>query len=271
MEVKYNRYSHFGIPESLTKINSFFSMPNAHLVFAISLLIMFQACIFGTAMRLIKTRSQMLNFGEEVLFIPAQNEQGPGIKFVYPIITKEDILEIASDRPPSIIDSVNGREHWIFHWRRSPYMRDKGIHLELYFDNGLLSELFVDPRFSELLGEDRIEMLARNFVGRKTKVSLKDRTIVCQVPAEELTPYFPLNINDMRLIFGSENYRRRNDKMKKNEFKMIFRYLLDGSSGKKAKMSFGVVINQDTRQMQRITSKIGSFRLQFDLSQQPQN
>ncbi len=226
-------------------------------------------CFIGTINRLWQTRRQMLRYEEYIRYEPSTAERGPGLTFLDPKLTREDILSLASDRVPSTIDSLDGREHWVFTWHRRPMMRGKSINLHLLFMDDRMEMLYIDRRFAEALGEDRIEMLARNFVGRKTDLDLSGRRIVCSVPAEELAPFSPLMLEDLHKIFGKENRRRSGDNIPEDEVKLIFRYRLKGAKGDKAAMSFGATIKMDSGLLGRITSRIGSFQLEFDLSQQP--
>lgn len=226
-------------------------------------------CFIGTITRLWQTRRQMLSYDEYIEFLPAVDEAGPGLRFLEPRLTRDDILTVASERNPSVIDSVEQWEHWVFLWHRRPMMRGKSIHLHLYFLDDRLERLHVDRRFSDHLGGQRIEMLARNFVGGKTDLDLGGKRIVCEVPAEELAPFEPLMLEDLRALFGRENKRRSSNRIPEDEVKLIFRYRLVGASGGKSAMSFGATINMESGRLGRITSRIGSFQLEFDLSNQP--
>lgn len=239
------------------------------LLLALSAGLLSSGCLLGTIGRLWVTRRQMLSFDEFIRYLPSGQEEGPGIEFLEPRLTPEDIAAVASDRFPSIMDSVDGELRWVFQWVRVPVMRGKAINLDLRFRDNRLSQLRVDKRFSDYLGEERIEMLVRNFVGGKTDLDLGGKRIVCTVPAEELAPFTPLCLTDLRELFGLENKRRSSDSIPEDEIKLIFRYRLLGATGNKAAMSFGATIHQETSRLGRITSRIGSFQLEFDLSQQP--
>jgi len=227
-----------------------------------------QGCLLGTVARLWQTRGQLSTFDGVVAYIPSTEAEGPGLRFLEPKLTRDDVRTIASGREPSRIDSVDGLERWEFRWHRTPPQRDTAIHLWLDFRDDRMVRLAVDKRFAEDLGDDRIEMLVRNFTGGKTDLDLGGKRIVCPVPAAELAPWPAIDLLQLRRLFGLENYRRSEPGLPAGEVKLVFRYRLAGAQGDKARMSFGATIDERGR-LGRITSSIGSFRLEFDLTAQP--
>lgn len=225
-------------------------------------------CFMGTITRMIQTRGQLTKFDEFVRYLPSDSLGGPGLLFLEPKLTRGDVETIASGRAPSAVDSVDGVERWEFRWHRQPMQRGKSIHLWLDFRDDRLERLGVDKRFADELGDDRVEMLVRAFVSGETDLNLGAKRIVCPVPAEQLAPWPAIDVTQLQRLFGRESYRRSEPSLPDGEVKLVFRYRQAGLSGPKSKMSFGATIDQRGR-LGRITSSIGSFRLEFDLSAQP--
>jgi hypothetical protein len=227
-----------------------------------------QGCLLGTVSRLVQTRGQLSRFDEHVRYLPSDSLEGPGLRFLNPKLTRDDVRTIANGREPSRIDSVDGVERWEFRWLRTPAQRGTAIHLQLDFHDDRMVRMGVDKRFATELEDGRIEMLVRNFVGGGARLDLGAKRIVCPVPAEELAPWPAIDLEQLRRLFGRENYRRSEPNLPDGEVKLVFRYRLAGMQGNQARMSFGATINEQGR-LGRITSSIGSFRLEFDLSEQP--
>jgi len=230
--------------------------------------ILVSGCVIGTAIRLLQTRSQLLDFDHHHRFVSADYSHGPGFVFLDPRLTREDIRTIASGREPSLVDSLDNAERWIFRYVRRPPMRGKAINLELHFHRNRLSGMYVDRRFAEDLGNERIEMLLRTFVGRETQLDLSERSITCEVSEDKLRPFPALDHRDLVQLFGRENYSKRQQSDSLYN-RLVFRYRLVGASGRKANMSFSATVEGDSRRLLHISSRIGSFKLKFDLSAQP--
>lgn len=225
-------------------------------------------CLLGTVTRLLATRGQLTKFDGYVIYEPSDSLGGPGLRFLEPKLTPVDVATIASGREPSRIDTVDGVVRWEFRWHRQPMQRGKSIHLWLDFRDGRMERVRIDKRFADELGDARIEMLVRAFVGGDTDLDLGGKRIVCPVPAEQLAPWPAIDVVQLQKIFGRESYRRSDASLPEGEIKLVFRYRLAGATGNKAKMSFGATIDERGR-LGRITSSIGSFRLEFDLTAQP--
>jgi hypothetical protein len=234
----------------------------------IGLFLLFSGCVFSTVSHLWQTRRQMKNFDTYIRFLESTETRGPGFEFLEPKLCSADIRTLASKREPSHIDTLSDRVRWTFRWHRTPRQRRKAIHLTLDFQNDLLRELHIDKRFTEALGNPMIETLLRSFLGGKTKLDLGEKHILCQVPQEDLAGYPVIDLNMLHLMFGRENTRFIN-KEDDLENKLLFRYRLAGAKGSKSAMSFGAVIHKESDELARITSRIGGFRLEFDLSQHP--
>ncbi|MDP2359841.1 MAG: hypothetical protein Q8O14_03695 [bacterium] len=213
------------------------------------------------------TRNQLLKFDTHFHFERAAGDKGPALHFLAPKLTREDVRALVSGREPSTVTQRKGGEVWVFRYLRRPPMRGKAIHLELEFQGDLLTRVRVDKRFSDHLGDDRIEMLVRQFVGRDTELDLFSKRVVCKVPTRELARFRPLTQADVHALFGKESLVREVE-LKPHEPKFIYRYRLAGTAGSKAAMSFGATY-LDNHRLARITSRIGSFSLEFDLSGQP--
>lgn len=232
------------------------------------LLLLSPGCFIGTINRLWATRNQLLSFDEHVRFEKATATRGPGLRFLEPRLNQVDILALANGRSPSTIRRERDGEVWTFTYQRRPVTRGKAVNLELDFRGKLLTRLGVDRRFSEALGDARIEMLLRQFVGKHTSLDLFGKRVVCRVPAAELARFTPLRLADMRALFGPENLVREVP-LSPQEPRYIFRYNLEGAAGDKAAMSFGASFQIPGEQVARVTSRIGSFSLEFDLSGKP--
>ncbi|MFA7330540.1 MAG: hypothetical protein WC326_05625 [Candidatus Delongbacteria bacterium] len=221
-------------------------------------------CMLSTVNHLWATRRQLLKFDEFVRYEKAGPVQGPGIRLLQPRLTTEDIRALANGRPPSRILKDATGETWIFRWQRRPPQRGKTVTLELRFQSDLLVGLHVDKRFADKLGDARIEMLIRQFVGPATDLDVFHKRVVSHVPARENARFPALTLADIRELFGPENLIRELP-LKRDEPSHIYRYQLDGAQGDKAAMSFGVRF-QENRQLAMITSRLGSFSLVFDFS-----
>jgi hypothetical protein len=221
----------------------------------------------GTINRLWATRRQLLDFDRHVFFERATAARGPGLRFLHPRLTTADISALANGRAPSRRLAAADGEVWTFTYQRRPVTQGKSVNLELDFQGRLLTRIGVDRRFSEALGDARIEMLLREFTGQHTSLDLFGKRVVCRVPAAQLARFTPLRLADIRALFGPENLVREAP-LPPEEPRYIFRYTLEGTSGEKAAMSFGATFLANS-QVGRITSRIGSFSLEFDLSGRP--
>lgn len=228
--------------------------------------ILFVGCLADTVGHLWATRSQFLDFDRYLRFEAATAQRGPGLRFLDPRLTTKDVLAVASGRKATHVDRRAGRETWTFRYLRRPTQKGKAVTLELDFRNGLLERVGVDRRFSEQLGDERIHMLIRQFVGPNTELNLLSGRVICRVPKEELRRFAPLTRPAIVRLLGEENLVRE-VKLRKGEPKHIFRYKLAGTPGEKGAMSFGASFD-DLGQLSLITSRIGSFSLEFDLSGQ---
>jgi hypothetical protein len=224
-------------------------------------------CMVSTVNHLWATRNQLLKFDRNVRYEKSSADAGPGLRFLDPRLTMEDVRAVASGRLPSEVTRGQGTETWIFRYQRRPPGHGKAINLELDFQGDLLTRVRVDKRFSDQLGDARIEMLLRQFVGPNTDLNLFKKRVVCKVPARELARFTPLTLADIHAVFGRENLIRE-VRLAPEEPRHIFRYRLAGATGNKAAMSFGASFLADQR-VARISSRIGSFSLEFDLTGQP--
>jgi hypothetical protein len=235
--------------------------------------LLLSGCLISTVSHLWQTRTQLKKFSEYMLFLPATETLGPGMRFLEPKLTTRDIRALASKREASRIDSLEDLVQWTYLWHRTPRQRRKAIHLTLDFRQDRLCELRVDKRFSTQLGDAMVEMLLRSFVGGKTQLSLAEKHIRCLVPADTLATHPMLGLDELRSLFGRENTRKpsplspTDSTLRKD--KLLFRYRLAGTQGYKSKMSFGAVITRENEVLEKITSRIGGFRLEFDLSAHP--
>lgn len=221
-------------------------------------------CLLRTVNHLWSTRGQLLAFDENARFEASGPGRGPALCLLHPKLTREDVLALANGRLPSQVRKTPTGELWVFRWQRRPPMQGKAVNLELEFQHDLLVRLRVDKRFADQLGDARIEMLVRSFVGKETDLDVLHKRIVCRVPARENARFQALSLSDIRVLFGAENLIREVP-LKPGEASHIYRYLLDGAKGAKAEMSFGASFLPD-RQLAVISSKLGSFSLAFDLS-----
>lgn len=227
---------------------------------------LFSACLADTIGNLWATRSQFLDFDRYLRFEASTAQRGPGLRFLEPRLTIKDVKAVASGRLPTSVKRHAEGESWTFRYLRRPTQKGKAITLELDFRRGLLERIGVDRRFSEQLGDERIHMLIRQFVGPNTELNLLSGRVVCTVPKAELRRFPPLSRPAIVTLFGEENLVRE-VKLRKGEPKHIFRYLLAGTPGDKGAMSFGASFDA-AGHLALITSRIGSFSLEFDLSGQ---
>ncbi|MCA9787280.1 MAG: hypothetical protein KC488_12065, partial [Candidatus Cloacimonetes bacterium] len=183
-----------------------------------------------------------------------------------PLLTRDDVRTIANGRFASSIDSVDGEERWIYSWVRHPETIDRPINLELRFRDDRLCALALDPRFSQILGDARIEMLMRSFTSRITDLNLKAREIRCQVPLDSLARFAPLGASELMGCFGRSNYSR-NTEIPGNR-RHVYRYLLQGTEGDKAKMSFSGYLDFRRDLATAVSARIGSFSLILDFQEE---
>ncbi len=228
------------------------------------LLLLLSGCMIGTAFRLLQSRGHFLKFDKHFQFHPATEERGPVLEFLDPLLTLEDIETIANGRAPSVLDSVGMEQRWIYRWQRQPSFLEHPVSLELRFRDERLSSLSLDRRFSEVLGDERIEMLLRSFTSRITDLDLGERVIRCEVPADSLAGFSILDNADIHACFGRSNYFRSSDMP--GARRQVFRYRLEGTEGKKGRMSFSAHVDRHDQRALAISAKIGSFRLVLDLS-----
>lgn|GEM_PF-2593090 len=221
-------------------------------------------CLADTVGHLWATRSQFLDFDRYLRFEASTAQRGPGLRFLEPKLTMKDVLAVASGRKATTVTRRADGETWTFRYLRRPTQKGKAINLELDFRKGLLERVGVDRRFSEQLGDERIHMLIRQFVGPNTELNLLSGRVVCTVPAAELRRFSPLQRPAIVTLFGDENLVRE-VKLRKGEPKHIFRYRLAGTPGDKGAMSFGASFGAQGN-LSLITSHIGSFSLEFDVS-----
>jgi hypothetical protein len=226
--------------------------------------ILFASCLADTVGHLWATRSQFLDFDRNLRFEASTAQRGPGLRFLDPRLSTKDVLAVASGRKATSIVRRPDGETWVFRYLRRPTQKGKAVTLELDFRHGLLERIGVDRRFSEQLGDERIHMLIRQFVGPNTELNLLSGRVVCKVPKEELRRFPPLTRPALVRLLGEENLVRE-VKLRKGDPKHIFRYKLAGTPGEKGAMSFGASFD-DLGALSLITSRIGSFSLEFDLS-----
>lgn len=223
-------------------------------------------CLVSTVNHLWATRSQFLKFDEHCRYEASGPGRGPALRLLHPKLTRQDILSLAHGRQPSQIIHLKDGETWIFRWQRRPPQHGKSISLELDFYGDLLVRLRVDKRFADRMGDARIEMMVRQFVGPATELDLFSKRVICRVPALENLRFPALTLTDMHELFGLENLIRELP-LKKEEPSHIYRYQLDGATGEKAAMSFGASLSPN-HQVAVVSSKLGSFSLAFDFSGQ---
>lgn len=225
-----------------------------------------QGCLVATGVRLLQARKQLLEFDHTCRFVPSKGERGPELQFLDPVLTREDIRAVANGRPASRIDSVGREERWVFEWVRHPSTIQKPIHLELRFRNDRLTALALDARFSRILGDRRIEMLVRSFTSDITDLNLKRKEIRCVVPADSLKYFKAITAANLDQCFGRSNYSRLSDIP--GTRRHVYRYLLKGSQGDKAKMAFSGFLDRNRDQALAVSAKIGSYNLVLDFTEQ---
>jgi len=226
--------------------------------------LLFSGCLVSTVNHMWATRNQFLAFDGNFRYERSTADAGPALLFLRPKLNREDITALINGRHPSVVRKHQEGETWVFRYLRRPATRGKPVNLDLEFAGGLLRRIRVDKRFADHLGDARIEMLIRQFVGPASDLDLFAKRIVCRVPDRELARFDTLTMDDLRMLLGIENLIRE-VKLRPDEPKHIFRYRLDGTGGDKAAMSFGASCLADGR-LTRISTRIGSFSLEFDLS-----
>lgn len=220
-------------------------------------------CVVSTVNHLWATRNQLLKFDQHVRYEPAQGERGPGLRFLDPKLTRDDVRAVAGERKPTTVRHLPGGEVWTFRWQRLPRPAGPPVNLQLEFSGERLTRLGVDARFARHLGDGRIEMLVRQFVGPATDLDLFRKRVWCRVPGREASRFTPLTLKDMQALFGEENLVRVVP-LPKGEPSHVYRYQLEGTPGEKSAMSFGASFRKD--EVAVISSRIGSFSLAFDFT-----
>ncbi len=220
-------------------------------------------CVVSTVNHLWATRNQFLKFDQHIRYEPAAGERGPALRFLNPRLTRDDVRAVASERKPTTVRSLPGGELWTFRWQRLPRPAGPPVNLQLEFSGDLLTRIRVDKRFADHLGDGRIEMLVRQFVGPATDLDLFRKRVWCRVPGREASRFTPLTLKDMHALFGEENLARVVP-LPKGEPSHIYRYQLEGVRGDKSAMSFGASFQHG--EVAVISSRIGSFSLAFDFT-----
>lgn len=223
-------------------------------------------CMVSTGVHLWQFRNQMIDFDRNCRFVDARGERGPELQFLDPVLTREDIRSVANGRPATRIDKVGLEERWVFIWDRHPDTIKKPINLELRFRNDRLVAISLDARFSQVLGDRRIEMLARSFTSRITDLDLKRKEIRCVLPADSLARFTPLTTTHLDRCFGRSNYSRLSEIP--GTRRHVYRYLLKGVQTDKAKMAFSGFLDRNRDRAMAVSVKIGSYSLVLDFTEQ---
>jgi hypothetical protein len=173
---------------------------------------------------------------------------------------------VANGRPASRIDSVGREERWVFEWVRHPDTIKRPIHLELRFPQRPPFGPGPGCPLQPHLGDRRIEMLVRSFTSEITDLNLKRKEIRCVVPVDSLKHFKAIKAADLDQCFGRSNYSRLSEIP--GTRRHVYRYLLKGSQGDKAKMAFSGFLDRNRDQALAVSAKIGSYSLVLDFTQQ---
>jgi hypothetical protein len=117
---------------------------------------------------------------------------GPELLFLDPVLTREDIRSVANGRPATRIDKCGARGALGLRSGTATRTRSKNPStLNCASATTAWSALALDASFSQVLGDRRIEMLARSFTSRITDLDLKRKEIRCVLPADSLKHVSP--------------------------------------------------------------------------------